>query len=252
MKIYLLAMGGCSLLYYLLICSYTGKWDSTFARFWLISGLLHLILGCVPMTRHIQTGLGCLFAAGWLVFLAVIVQICRAMSGREEHDRGYLIILGAQVRGRRITNSLKRRLDAALPVLLRNPQLKVIVSGGQGKGEDISEACAMAEYLIGRGIEADRILREEKSTSTRENLRFSAKLAEDLTVPVGIVTNNFHIYRALWMGRQEGYRKLYGIPAGTNAVLFLNYMVREACALLAAVLRAGLSAVLPAGFKKSG
>ena len=79
----------------------------------------------------------------------MIVESCilRAMRNSGKGHAAYLIVLGAQVRGRKITDSLLRRLDAAIPYLLQYVETTVIVSGGQGPGEDITEAEAMAEYL---------------------------------------------------------------------------------------------------------
>lgn len=147
-------------------------------------------------------------------------------AGRKKNCR-YLIVLGAQVRGERITDSLKRRLDAALLYHQVCPSVKIIVSGGQGKGEDVSEAYAMVQYLREHEVKDEQIMLEDQSRTTRENLRFSKAYLEELKTPVGIVTNNFHLFRALLIGRSEGYENLTGIAAGCNRILFLNYMVRE-------------------------
>ena len=127
---------------------------------------------------------------------------------------------------------LMRRLDAAYQYLTDHPETIVIVSGGQGKGELVTEADAMAENLMQRGIATERILREDRSVSTRENLIFSGKYIGDLTQPVALVTNSFHVYRSLLIGRQVGYMHLEGIAATSNPVLLLNYMVREFFAVL--------------------
>ena len=76
--------------------------------------------------------------------------------------------------------TLARRLDAALAYLEENPKAYVVVSGGQGAGEDISEAEAMRRYLAARGIEESRILMEDKSMSTLENFLFSCLLYTSL------------------------------------------------------------------------
>lgn len=103
------------------------------------------------------------------------IQICKGMYSKAEDGAQWIIVLGAQVRGKKITDSLRRRLDTAVCYLKKNKETKVIVSGGQGAGEEITEAEAMAEYLIKQGISKDRIRMEDQSTSTRENLRFSRK-----------------------------------------------------------------------------
>ena len=144
----------------------------------------------------------------------------------------YIVILGAQIRGKKITGSLKRRLDRGLRYLQENPDTICIVSGGKGRGEDISEAEAMADYLKACGIQSERIYKEDKSTTTWENLTLSASYIEDLNKDkIGIISNNFHIYRAMKMARILGYKKVFALPASTNMVVFPNYMVREFFAL---------------------
>ena len=171
--------------------------------------------------EYILTGI---FIVLWMIFFCVEVLILCAMISVAPKNMKYIIILGAQIRGKRVTEALKRRLDRGIRYLNENPETIVIVSGGRGKGEDITEAEAMAEYLENCGIDANRICLEEKSTSTYED-------------KIGIVTNNFHIYRAVKLAKSIGYRKVYAITASSNLAVFPNYMVREFFAVLALFLR---------------
>ena len=139
----------------------------------------------------------------------------------------WIIVLGAQVRGRKITDSLKRRLDSALEYLKEHPDVHVIVSGGQGNDEEVTEAYAMAQYLERAGIDCRRIIQEDASVNTLENLKFSRKLIADVDTPVGIVSNNFHVYRALRLAKKQGYAKPCGIPAKSDARYQVHYLVRE-------------------------
>lgn len=161
------------------------------------------------------------------VFAVVEMLIAGGMVSTEEKGIPYLIVLGAQVKGTKITDSLRRRLRRSAAYLSENPETMVIVSGGQGPGEAISEAEAMAAYLIGCGIRRSRILLEDQSKSTEENLTFSARYLPDKDVKVGIVSNNFHMYRACLYARRIGYKDVCRIPAGCSPLLFVNYMVRE-------------------------
>lgn len=154
------------------------------------------------------------------------------MRPSKETELSYVIVLGAQIQGRRVTDSLMRRLDRARLYLKDHPETKVIVAGGQGKGEDTTEAEAMEGFLVVQGIAKERIFREDQSRTTKENLLFAARLLPDMNVPVGIVTNNFHMYRAVRFAKQAGYGRIYRIPAGCHGILFLNYMVREFFAVL--------------------
>lgn len=145
----------------------------------------------------------------------------------------YIIILGARIREGKVTDCLKRRLDKGLRYLQENPETICIVSGGKGRDEDISEAEAMFQYVKDCGMDESRICLEDKSTTTCENLVFSKQFIDNLEKDsVGIVTNNFHIYRAMKMARILGYKKVFALPATTNLVVFPKYMVREFFALL--------------------
>lgn len=225
-----IALGILSILYYVTLLCYTKRWNSTFTWFWMLFGALNVglgvLVGVMPTwCERILTGMTTVL---WILFFAVEVLILCAMVSVVPKGLKYVIILGAQVRGTSVTESLKRRLDRGVRYLKENPETIVIVSGGQGKGEDISEARAMADYLFEAGIEPERIVREEKSTSTYENFENSRMfLKNEKKDKVGIITNNFHIYRAMKLARLTGYQKVYAIPASSNPVVFPNYIVRE-------------------------
>lgn len=232
MKLYFLTAGIFCFAYYGVICFYTRRWNSTFAAFWIFAGAGHLLLGIREMLFGANVVIHILTAAALTVFLGMEIRICLEMRKEPQQALTYLIVLGAQVRGRNVTDSLRRRLDAAAEYLRRNRNTIVIVSGGKGKGEEISEAEAMAEYLKKSGIEEERMIKETRSTTTRENLEFSGVYIRDRLEPVGIVTNNFHVFRSVLLGKKLGYLHVCGLAAGCNRILFLNYMVREFFAVL--------------------
>ncbi len=236
MWIYFLVVGIGSVGYYFLIRNHTGRWNSTFAGFWLLSGGVHLSLffAYPKFPESVHIGIGVLTLAGWGLFAWIeSLILCTAKKARDfSGEAAYVIILGAQVRGSQITKSLKQRLDRAYEYLTEHPEAIAIVSGGQGKDEAVTEAFAMAEYLKSLGIAEKRILKEEQSETTWENLKFSAGLIGSLEQKTAVVTNDFHLYRALLIGRQIGYRDLNGIAAISDPVLKLNYLVREFAAVL--------------------
>ena len=117
------------------------------------------------------------------------------MSVKKNLD--YIIVLGAHVDGTRMTLALLERARRALLYLEENPGTKAVLSGGKGTGENISEAEAMYRYLTGHGIDGSRLILEEKSTSTKENLAFSLRKIGTCNCSVGVVTNNFHVWR-MW------------------------------------------------------
>ena len=92
------------------------------------------------------------------------------------YDADYIIVLGSKVNGTKPSYSLQYRIDKAPEYLKSHEKTIAIVSGGQGKGEDISEALAMKQGLIKQNIAEDRIIMEDKSTSTDENITFSKPL----------------------------------------------------------------------------
>ncbi|MDD2981224.1 MAG: YdcF family protein [Hespellia sp.] len=230
----MLYLGILCLIYYIAILIYTRRKDTTFASFWLVFGLLNIVGSFVGeilpkgVAEYLWIPLGLL----WCTFVLTEIVIISAFLSLPEEGLGYIIVLGAQVRGTWVTNSLARRLDKALEYLDKNPETRVIVSGGRGKGEEITEAEAMASYLMERGIAKNRIVKEDQSTNTRENLLNSKPFTRNPQKPIGLVTNNFHMYRALQIGKQCGYTKLIGIPAAANPILLPNYMVREFFAVI--------------------
>ena len=142
-----------------------------------------------------------------------------------------LVVLGAGLRPDGTpTETLRYRLDAALAYLEENPETVCIVSGGQGFGESCTEADSMAAYLKGEGLDASRLTKEEASTTTAENIRNSSELlGEDATVAV--VTNDFHLYRALRIAHKNGLPDAYGLAAQTNPLYLPQATLRECAAI---------------------
>ena len=139
----------------------------------------------------------------------------------------YLIVLGAQWKSTGPSEVLRRRLDKAADYLSRNPGTKVIVSGGQGGNEAITEASGMRAYLMDAGIDESRILLEDKSENTYENLVFSGAFLDRGTDNVVVVTNNFHMFRALGIARKQGYTHVEGLAAKSVLGMGPNNLLRE-------------------------
>lgn len=170
------------------------------------------------------------------VAFAVLVTFC-GMIGEEfrssgENNLDYIIVLGAQVKESGPSVVLKYRLDRAIEYLNDNPDTMCIVSGGQGSNEPFSEAEGMYEYLVEHGIEAERILLEKQSANTVENIRYSKELLEESYNGVGIVTNNFHVFRAVQIAKVQGLENVSGISADSNAFYLPNNILRECCGIL--------------------
>lgn len=141
-----------------------------------------------------------------------------------------VIVLGAKITGNQPSLMLRRRLNAAYNYLRDNPEAFCIVTGGQGPDEDYPEAHVMKGYLEALGIEPTRIKAEDKSTNTKQNLRFSADYVKEST-PVVIVTDSFHQLRAYIYAKKEFANAqpegFYGISSLTPWGLMPSYWIRD-------------------------
>lgn len=167
-------------------------------------------------------------------FLVIEFQIYRGSKTKPLEDTDCIIVLGAGVYGTRPSASLRSRMDAALDYLKAHPNVFAILSGGQGEGEDISEAEAMRRYFTQNGIDEDRLFMEDKSTSTVENLRFSFEIAgKQGFSKLTVVTNEFHQYRSGRLAENMGYQ-VGGIaaPVPRQGLFPLSCYLREYCSVL--------------------
>ena len=147
-----------------------------------------------------------------------------------KRDFDYVIIHGAGLlEGDRISKLLADRLDKAIEVYRKDPTPPILIpSGGKGSDEHISEAEAMARYLIGKGIPAEKIIKEDRSENTYENLEFSKKIIEarkgsKYTV---LVTSNYHVYRALRYCRKNKM-KCTGVGSHVAFYYLPSALIRE-------------------------
>ena len=165
----------------------------------------------------------------------------RDSSMQEADVPDFIVVLGAQVQGDGPSLTLKKRLDRTLEFLQANPDKTVIVSGGQGADEVHTEASVMAQYLLARGAQPAQVIEEDQASNTRENLLFSAALAEARgidTSRVLIVTSDFHMCRAKYIAKTLGMEP-YGLTSRTWPwILKLNYTLREVFAFCKAVYQA--------------
>lgn len=206
-------------------------------RFFLIWGAIGMV--CVLLSAVLAHGKLAESLPGWLKGIAigifclallffVIVEgmILSQFGASAQPGADYCIILGAQWKADGPSEVLRRRLDKAIEYLKKNPETIAVVSGGQGSNEVISEASGMRQYLLDAGIEEERILVEDKSTNTCENLAFSAELLDKENSRVVIVTNNFHVFRALKIAGKQGYNA-QGLAAGSVMWMLPNNLLRE-------------------------
>ena len=147
---------------------------------------------------------------------------------KKPNESDVVVVLGCKVIGTSPSLMLSERLKAAEDYLKKNENVVCILSGGQGSDERISEAEAMYRYLVSSGISEDRFILEEKSTSTKENILFSAEILKQNSLGnnIAIVTNEFHEYRAQMLAKDCGLNAA-AVPGRTHWWLFATYVVRE-------------------------
>ncbi|MCR5214587.1 MAG: YdcF family protein [Eubacterium sp.] len=205
--------------------------------------LFHMVNGFIKKLWKKRSGKRILvFAAAFVgIILATVIGTSSCMvtaALRESDETEVLIVLGCKVNGEEPCSMLEERLVAAKAFLEENQDVICIVSGGQGSDEDISEAECMKRWLVASGIDEDRIIMEDQSTSTYENINYSANIieSEGLGMNVAIASNEFHIYRAGTLAEHLGLT-YSAVPAQTSWWLAPTYVVREMYGIVAENMR---------------
>lgn len=143
----------------------------------------------------------------------------------------YVVVLGAGLlHGKEVSPLLAARINRGIEIMNQNPHSKLILSGGQGKDELMPEAVAMANYAEKQGAPADKIIIEDKSQTTAQNIQFSHQLMKK-NANFCLVTNSYHVYRALVLAKRQGFSCI-GYGAKTKWYFTLNAFIREFIAYL--------------------
>lgn len=251
------------LIYYFVIVIYSG-FTTSFAVIWLLaSGFFFLVAAGAKYARlhpkklplWMPVSAATLFGAAVTVFCVVELLVFMGAASTDVPNLDYVIVLGAKVNEGSISNSLRMRLDKAIEYSQQNPASILVLSGGKGKDEPMSESQAMYNYLLYNGISARQMVMETVSTSTVENIAYSRVLIDQIeerkkanavsTVPpgpftkvedkplqVGVLTSNYHVFRARMIAQKWGIPGIYGIASGSDPVLFPHLCVRECIAIL--------------------
>ena len=226
------------LVYYLVCICYSG-YRLSLVWMWLLFALfggvrITMIMlemeGVLPFTIPVLLKViyYIVFTVGMVFFLVVEYKVVDAMTAYPPGNLEYIVVLGAGLRGRQPSNPLKVRIIRAAEYMEENPDTVLIASGGQGRTEIISEAECIKEQLTEvYGIDSDRIIMEQKSTNTIENLKYSLEIIGDPEQSVGIVSNGFHEYRAMLIAKQAGYKNVTPVPSTTLLPVGVHYIVRE-------------------------
>lgn len=175
---------------------------------------------------------GIIAAAAMLTVVTETVLMVKSAVNRPPANTT-AVVLGCSVKGTRPSRILQERLDAAYVYLTENEKAVCVLSGGQGDGEDISEAECMYRYLTEKGISPKRLIKEDVSTNTEENLLYARQLLEqhELGNEITIITSEFHEYRANAMAEKLELVS-YSTPSRTFFLYFPTYYVRELYGIL--------------------
>ena len=188
--------------------------------------LFKKLCGRSRIVRGAAFALSLLYALSAVVFLATTALIL-VNSSEPAEKADAVIVLGGGIRGKTPTLTLKYRLDKALEYSREAPDAVIVVSGGQGPDETVSEASVMRDYLVAHGMDADRIIVEDRSTSTAENFEYSSALIGErlgMGADVVFVTTRFHVFRAEKVAQKLGL-DAQGIPAkGVWYITFNDYL----------------------------
>ena len=167
--------------YFMVIVFYAGM-GTSFAFIWLFFAALCVFLvygkwyyrknmDRIPQWVPVSIVTTCI--AGVVIMAALCIMVFMGAAASEERDLDYVIVLGARVKEHTVSNSLKKRLDKAIEYAEKNPETYLVLSGGKGPDEPVSEAQAMYQYLVYNGVRPSQLLLEEHSVSTVENLAYS-------------------------------------------------------------------------------
>ncbi|MCC3863851.1 YdcF family protein [Terrisporobacter petrolearius] len=159
---------------------------------------------------------------------AIIINMHKAKDVNSTNSMDTMIVLGAKVNKEGVSKTLKQRLDKAIEYYNENKHLNIIVSGGQGKDEVMSEAWAMKNYLVKNGVNKNNIILENKATTTLENIMFSKEIMEDLKLEnkALIVTSDYHLFRGRFIASMLGIDN-EGLCSTSSLSSRIYYMIRE-------------------------
>ncbi|KEH87336.1 hypothetical protein Z967_03420 [Clostridium novyi A str. 4540] len=236
------AIGVLSILYYLFFVRFSGIIG--FHIIWFLMGIGFLFYSFIKkfiiniyrlLNSRLKFLVKLVIIAGFVSF--IILESCIIYFGisKKYVKSDYIIVLGAAVHGDYMSLILKERVDKTLDYLREYPNTKIIVSGGKGPGESITEAEAMRRYLVSNGICDNQIIKEEKSRTTAENFKYSSKIIRSMengrTPTVSVVTTNFHMLRAKMLAKRSGLVVQEVVSKGYISSA-PNYYVREYFALV--------------------
>lgn len=242
------AFGALFLGYFLIESLFIGINFHSLLWCWAVCGVICILLGLVtfkygklPLPKWLFRTLVILIALAMAFFCFIEVLIISQMGAKGENGLDYIIVLGAKVNRNEVPSKpLYWRIDAAEKYLKQNPNTIAILSGGQGADEPISEAECMLRELTKRGISSGRLILESESRDTNQNIRNSLNLMPS-DANFGVVSNNFHVYRAVRISEKISGKNVSGIASEYKDALLVHYMAREAVGIFFDVIEGNMT-----------
>ena len=237
-KISFVILGMVLIVYSLNVFKLWGRFDF----FVFLSGVLGLLIIILTITfdkiikiaiklpKFVKVfGIALLFigASSFVIVQGIIISNMRGKASLASNETEYVIVLGCQVVGSLASVPLIRRVYTAIEYLNNHPDVKVVISGGQGPGEDITEAEAMRRLLAEKGIASDRILIEDRSRNTVQNFRHADDLYDLKNKNIVVVTTDYHMFRSLGVARKQGYQNVSGLASRSQITVLPIYLFRE-------------------------
>ncbi len=202
-----------------------------------VLGFALVLFGALPeqAVQKIPKWIKAVFFTGLCLLLAFAVFLLGyGLHDTVNDDEEAIVVLGCGIRGETMTQGLKNRLDAALECYERNSGAVIVVSGGQGPQEDITEALAMERYLLSCGVPKEKIIKEEQSTSTYENFFYSKQILDERfgsDYKICFATNEYHILRSSFLAKSAGFDEVTHVHTSTLYYTLLPGCFRECLAV---------------------
>lgn len=228
-------LGMMCFIYYFLCAKIYGT-KVSILYLWLIAGNILVLKAmsvwlfwgkCGKVFKGLSRGFDICVGVVLLLILTFSVSVVSGMKEKAKPDCDYLIVLGAAVYGAQPSEVLQRRIDSAYEYLQNNPGTKVVGTGGRGAEGKLSEGECIAMELQKMGIAPDRILYEDKSATTVENMKYALEKIPDAPGSIAVVSSGFHIFRSKYILSCYTDAEVYGVAASGISLLTPHYVVRE-------------------------